>query len=381
MRKRINKRIDPQQITIFRLWHFLFFILAIYIYNFWLLIKNSPSKVEFGYSRTIYPFIAQGISKPASLLPGPYSISELVVGLGCLVFLIYTILLLVRAYRTNQFAHGCARIIIDFSAFLLGAYFLFLSFWGFNYIRDPFSVSYSISQPAYPDEEDYEATIMDMIGILNASYGHKPQSLSLEETWRIDKEVNASLKRVMQGVSMVFIPEPPPTKQFIFNEWMEAFGVKGVFIPFFMEPHINSTLLTWERPMTIAHEKAHFMGFASERDATLIAYITCMESDSNLLRYSAAMEAMFDLMEGLPKTYWYEQVLPNLSGQVYQDIQEYLKRIHKKANKYKKIKKISRKANDLMLKANSQKRGVLSYGDATGYFVSWWKSRKLSASP
>ncbi len=356
-------------------WHVIAITMGIAVTIFRFQSEISPRKMEYGYSRGIYPYIADALSWVGRWVPAPYSASEIFLGLIFLAMLIWFAFNFSRSLWRRQ----SILILLLISAFhgiaiLSGGYFFYLTNWGLNYLREPVYVSLAHESPSELSPSDYEQVAGDMITLISAL--PKSEYPNLRE---MDHLIDAALGKNMEMASEFPIPSPPPTKFLIFNEWMNACGISGIFLPIFMEPHINSDLLLWERPFVMAHEKAHFMGFASETDANFIAGMTCLNAESPVLRYSGAMYFLLSLRRYLPQEKWDDLMTAALSPAAQQDIRAREERIQHHLKQYTLTRRFSQKVNDTYLKLNSQELGIRAYQAAVPHLVAWWKARKSDA--
>jgi hypothetical protein len=220
---------------------------------------------------------------------------------------------------------------------------------------------------------DYEALARDMVSLANrlCQAGTKEPNMLMIQ--KIDEAVDRSVRKVIEKISPSRIPSPPPIKFLLCNELLNIFGVSGLFLPIFMDPHVNSDLILWEIPVTIAHEKAHFMGFASETDANLIAYMACLNSDTDILKYSAALDIIITLHAYLPHERWQTLIKESVSQEVQEDIKSRSQRIRYFLEHYGWLHQIGRKLYDSYLKFNSQKIGIDSYQAALPQLTIWWR--------
>jgi len=363
--------------ALFRLWHFIFIIMGIAILIFRYHIEISPQKMEYGYSRAIYPHIAAALSLPGRWVPAPYSASEL---FCCLLFFAtvswfcYNFYILIC--RKKSIPLFVLKIAIYMIVIAAGGYFFYLTSWGFNYLREPFSLSLNLDDPSILSESDYERMANDMLSLINNLCQTNCYPPHIEEVWEMDRMVDRAVKKIIDMNLSVRIPSPPPTKFLFTNECLNAFGISGFFSPLFMEPHLNSDLLLWEQPHIMAHEKAHFMGFASETDANFIAYLACLISDSDMLRYSAALNVLLSISRYMPYEKW-RKLVKGLPQQVRQDIKARNARLRRNQKHYPRLLRAGQKVNDTYLKLNSQKLGIKSYQAAMPHLVVWWKKQRM----
>lgn len=366
-----NRRIRARSKTL-QTWHVIAITMGIAITLFRFQSEISSRKMEYGYSRGVYPYIADALSWAGRWVPAPYSASEIFLGLMLSAMLIWFAFHFCRSMWKRQ----SVLVLLMLSALhgiaiLSGGYFFYLTNWGLNYLRDPVYVSLAHEPPSELLPGDYDQMAADMVMLINTFPGTSYPSLR-----EMDQLVDTALRKNMEMASAFSIPPLPRTKFLIFNEWMNACGISGIFLPIFMEPHINSDLLPWERPFVMAHEKAHFMGFASETDANVIAGMACLSSESPILIYSGAMRVLLSLRRYLPKEKWDELVTRALSPAARQDIRDRNERIREQLQRYALTRRLSRKVNNTYLKLNSQELGIRAYQAAIPHLVAWWKVRQ-----
>ncbi|OQX23054.1 MAG: hypothetical protein BWK80_28000 [Desulfobacteraceae bacterium IS3] len=360
----------------FRPWHFFFITLGavIFLFRGYAQVNISSSKMEYGYSRNIYPYIADIFSLPGKWIPAPCSASELFLGTAFLAALIWFCCQLYLCFRKQKSVIKLLfKTLIHLIALVAGGYFFYLTVWGMNYLRESFAVSLNRQSFITLQASDYENTAEDMVLLAN-TFQRNPYNTS-KELNELNEKTDRAVKNVISLLISSPLPSPPPVKFLRVNEVMNACGISGIFLPVFMESHINSDLLLWEQPYIMAHEKAHFMGFASETDASFIAYIACLSSESALMRYSSVLHILLALRPYLTDEKW-DQAIKKLSPPVQQDIQERENRIRSYQGRYERITRLSRKVNDTYLKLNSQELGIRSYQAALPHLTLWWKKQR-----
>ena len=363
--------------SLFRLWHLAFIMMGTGIFLFRYYVEISPQKVEYGYSRAMYPYIAAALSFPFRMIPAPYSASELFFGsafFGTVIWFCYNLYLSV--HKKKSLANLLLKTAIHAIVIVAGGYFFYLTMWGFNYLREPFSVSLNQESPTLMRMSDYENMADNMLFLtrfLRESDCHSSDTDNLQET---DAAVDRAVRKVVHTVFSFRLWTFPSTKILFSNEFLNAFGISGFFSPFSMEPHINSDLSAWERPFVMAHEKAHFVGFASETDANFIAYIACLTSGSEMLRYSGALNILLSLRPYISEEKW-GQIREQLPDGTLHDIRTRNERIRRNRIQYSLMFRVGQKVNDTYLKLNSQELGIKSYQAALPHLVVWWKKRGM----
>jgi len=381
----INKRISKKRE--FPTLRFIFITMGTGITLFRFYAEIEPEKMEYGYSRAIYLFIADIFSLAGKSVPVPYSASELFIYLIIISMLIWgcaavfkTVIRLRAGDESKKwiFFRLLLNSTLNITAILAGGYFFFLSVWGFNYLRQPFFVSFNKNIPIVLEPSDYDNLAEDMVALANRFYRIEKNPPNMIDIQKIDEAVDRAVIKVVEKISHSGIPTPPPIKFLLSNSLLNMLGVSGLFLPIFMEPHINSNLILWEMPVTIAHEKAHFMGFASETDANLIAYIACLGSDTDILKYSASLEIIISLYPYLSQEKWQMIVKESLSQPVQNDIKARRERIQHCQERYSWLSRVSRESYNTYLKLNSQKTGIDSYHESLPQLAIWWKKFALN---
>ncbi|BBM82846.1 DUF3810 family protein [Candidatus Uabimicrobium amorphum] len=317
----------------------------------------TPQFVETWYSCGVYIFF-QWVFALLGKIVFFCSVNELLIAvcLGSYVFFIY------KSYkRKEKFWRIGANTLAMFGV----VYCAFNILWGFNYLRQPFYKHAAIDISVANKNHDYHKMAEMMVSTLN-----ELQDCSFPATQLPDQIVDEAMHSTLEGIYKNAVT-PPPTKYLLVNEFMNAAGISGIFLPFFMEPHINADLLPWERPFVMAHEKAHFHGFASETDANLIAYIACFSSKNKMLRYSVALRIFLWLSAYLEGEMWI-QFFQKLNSNTQQHINAWQQRMDKNRKRYRTFYNLSRKVNDTYLKMNSQQLGILAYQAALPQFVRWY---------
>ena len=152
-------------------------------------------------------------------------------------------------------------------------------------------------------------------------------------------------------------------KPVMLSEPMSYTHITGVYTFFTGEANINVTFPDYTIPFTAAHELAHQRGFAREDEANFIAFLVCMESDDDFIRYSGLVRLAeylidscysSDLTEGKEvfKELWY-----SLDVRVQKEQRAYADFYKKYANNI--IGDISGAVNDTFLKVQGDRKSVV----------------------
>ena len=127
----------------------------------------------------------------------------------------------------------------------------------------------------------------------------------------------------------VFAGSTLPVKELGWADWYTAKGITGVTVGITGESAVNPQIPDIALPFAMAHEMAHRMCIAGERDGNFAAYLACVHSDDNEFRYSAffmayklCYEALAS-MEGQQATAAAARVQKGASEKLYQDMITY----------------------------------------------------------
>ncbi|MBR0132711.1 MAG: DUF3810 domain-containing protein [Lachnospiraceae bacterium] len=121
-----------------------------------------------------------------------------------------------------------------------------------------------------------------------------------EDGQKVSKELIKELKKAMHGLSEEFprlsgyCPRPKGLKASVI---MYETGLIGIYFPFTMESNYSTYLAQVHFPATVCHEYSHLKGYMFEDEANFLAFLACMQSDNDFVRYSGFINAL-DYVEG-----------------------------------------------------------------------------------
>ena len=157
----------------------------------------------------------------------------------------------------------------------------------------------------------------------------------------------------------------PRAKGMFFSSLMSEASLGGITFAPIGEANVNDEMPITDKIFTIAHETAHSIGIMREEDANLVAAYVLLNSENNLLRYSAMYSyflRVLDIVEVLDNDK-YEAY----RGAIYDEDSVIRKEISAVAefwrSKKMRLAKISDFFNNLYLKFNGQNLGTGSYDD------------------
>lgn len=275
--------------------------IGVFAYLCYRLAFRYPQWTENIYSRKIYPLL----TKVFSFFTAHFSVSlsELLL-YGILIGLIISIVCLIRAcFRRGRLYHIISSIISLVTAACI-AYGIFVFAWGFNYARQPLATSMGLD--ARPSEVQELVSLCETLSARANALRDTVQEdengvfcLSKEKEYyltHVQELYDAYADDVMNlggetRVKIVFTPDALSHTQ-----------TMGIFSPFTYECHLNGQMPDLYVPSTIAHEYAHFKGFAREDEANFTAWYVTYRSPDADDAYSGTVLALLYAMNSLYST-------------------------------------------------------------------------------
>lgn len=325
------------------------------------------------------------VSQPLSRVTGwvPFSLGEVLV-VAWLTWLLVAAALAVRAVAARRraaphaIAGGVLRVVRDLGVIT----FMFYAFWGFNYSRPAFESM--AGWPAWQGMDVAELTHLAerTVTATNAAYlalhgvEDAGQPTRLENARALDTAVEQGWQSAAALLSL-----PPNTgarygraKRPLVSPLMERLGITGVFFPFTAEANVVRDLPAAAVAATLAHEKAHQRGYASEAEAGFLGYVAAAMAPDPLSRYGAALYAQNGLLSALgsadPDAHrrLYGMRLPGVVRDL-RDLSAYY-------NRHRGVARaVGTVVNDRYLRAHQVKGGVQDYRRSTQLLVAFARTR------
>lgn len=162
-------------------------------------------------------------------------------------------------------------------------------------------------------------------------------------------------------------------KPVMLSEPMSYTHITGVYSFFTGEANINVNFPDYTIPFTAAHELAHQRGVAREDEANMVAFLVCMESDDDYIRYSALLNvyeyvasALYSADAELYTTVYY--TLPQEVRQEQRAYREFFERY-----KDNTVADISEATNNAYLQSQGAKEGTRSYNMVVDLTVAYYR--------
>ncbi|MFY8181120.1 MAG: DUF3810 domain-containing protein [Flavobacterium sp.] len=329
-----------------------------------------PETVERIYSNGLYVYISR-ISR-TFLGKIPFSVGDVIYGL----LIIY---LLIQLWKTRkswrlQWKNNFLKIINVLSV----VYFLFHFLWAFNYYRVPLFEKMSI-QREYSDEDLFRFT-EKLIAKTNEIHFKITNNKNLKVS--VPYSQDSIFKMTQNGYDNLgnqytfFKYEISSRKKSLFSLPLTYMGFGGYLNPFTNEAQVNDKIPMVGFPMTINHEMAHQMGFASESECNFIGFLASVKNDDLYFQYSAYQYALRYCLNNIGMKS--ESKFEHYKNKINPGIIENYKESEAFWKSYDTIiDKGFHAFYDQFLKMNQQKDGLESYSKYVDLLINYYKSCEL----
>jgi hypothetical protein len=339
-----------------RFFKYIKFLIPVILLVFILLCSQISALAEW-YMRCCYPAIATVISFFTRLLP--FSLLDWLI-IAAIVMFPVSIVLVVK--RRLLFRRWCGLLLL--SGLWITVWFYM--FWGIGYFRQGFHERFGVEAPK-EDREFFEAMVVRYIDSLNVAYVAEPHFDADE----INREIETIYAALHEKLRLPYPCGWRRTKKTLTEPLMTRTGIAGYFGPFFNEVHVNNFMLPVSYPYTLAHEKAHQLGIASEAECNFYATVICTSSKHPLVHYSGYLKTVSYLLGNLKKISpeRYRETVMRIDPRIIADYNAIRERWQKAISET--LSAMQDRVYDAYLKTNKQQSGIMSYSEMTGLLVTW----------
>lgn len=325
----------------------------------------TPWLIERFYSSAVYPQVLSAVaflSRRFSFSAGETSIGFLLVAaiasLGRFCYLLVS-----RPFARPQLVRAASIKIVWLAAVLLWA---FLFAFGFNYQR-PHLYELLGYEQRRANVLELESLGEEIVRGVNDNYleahaeGRKtPGGAEILHILKESYDTTEELALLPRGD----FTSPKPA---YFSGVLTRLGIGGFYFPFTGEPHYNADAPDFQLPFSAAHEMAHQRGVARESEANFVAYLVCVNSRDPFVRYSGYRNGLGVLSELSRLEPERAKSLAKRLGPGYAEDSRRAAIFWAKAAGAAGA--LSRRINDLYLRANRVKSGVEDYRASTALII------------
>ena len=225
-------------------------------------------------------------------------------------------------------------------------------------------------------EELYDTARQLLAGIKqnsrNISYNPDENTYMPYSQAELNKKLNEAYKKACKKYTFLSNFTSNPKAVMLSEPWTYT-HIAGVYTFFTGEANVNVNYPDYTLPYTTAHEMAHQRGISREDEANFMAFLVCLESDDEYIKYSAYANTYEYVASAL------YSADKDLYRQLYKEVPDVLKNEMSAYSaffeKYREntVAKVSDKVNDSFLKVQGQKEGSKSYGLVVDLLVAYYK--------
>jgi hypothetical protein len=350
------------------------------------LFATSPERVERLYVDGVGPPLARAWGAIFSVLPG--SAAEWVEGAAIVSGLAFVAGFGRALWRTREPRAGVAlRALVWAWALVSPALLLFYALWGLAYARPPAEQRLGWVEEGDPElriEADELAGLgLELVDRVNALYldlNRWPDGLAPtapRRSWlQIDQDIDRGFARVAAHLELA--PDlgrsRGPSKALLSSGLFTWLGIGGFYFPYTGEANINAWSPDWQRPHTIAHEKAHQRFVASENEANFYGFLAAIHADDPFVRYAGWLFAQRQVLAALQRTDPLS-FAPIISGRL-PGVQRDVNAAHAFWTGFDgPLERLGDRVNDTYLKMNAVKGGIRSYSQSVELIVLWRRAQ------
>lgn len=304
----------------------------------------------------------------------PFSLFELLVILSPLILVLVVVIAVKRADNGADMIRGAFTLFAILSLIFTSYIFTL----GVGYHTAALAEKIEIDESADLSAEELYYTISEVIDGVNLYAGNLElkggETVMPYTTTEMSSKLISAYDKMNEKYSLV-VNYHSRIKPVYFSNVMSDLGITGIYSFFTGEANVNVEYPDYYIPFTAAHELAHQRGISRENEANFVAFLVCISSDDEYIRYSGYLNMYEYLASALYRTdpQLYYEALSGLSDVAISDMKA-ANEVYKK-HKDSPIGKINDRLNDAYLKANGTE-GIVSYGYVVRLAVGYYQKEK-----
>ena len=349
--------------------YFLFYFLLFQI-GFLKICSFYPQFVEQFYSNNFFVILAHTLRLIFGKIP--FSV-------GDVLYAILILFILVSIFKKRKKLKSDWKTnLVSTVNFLSIFYFLFHFLWAFNYYRIPLFEKMHLKKE-YSDTDliHFTEKLISQTNELQIKIS-KNKNVKVVNRYSINQlfEMTQNGYDTLSKIHPFFRYETPSLKKSLFSLPLSYMGFSGYLNPFTNEAQVNYKVPFYGLPMTICHEMAHQIGYASESECNFIGFLAASKNNNLYFKYAAYTTTLKFCLRSL------EIINANKT-------QEEFKKINKGIIENFKEDKIFWKNYesfietgfkifyDNYLKINQQKEGLESYSKFLNLLINYEKTNRV----
>lgn len=255
-----------------------------------------PALVERWYSEGVYLTLQPVVTSISSL--APFALLDVLLA-GATAWLTVRLVGITRASGPTKRA-ALTDLALDGATGVAVLYVVFLAMWGLNYQRLPLESRLDFDRRRVTGQA-VEALALRAVDTLNRLDGPAHADPDGAATWSaLRVRMAQPFLSAQRDLGSVALATPGRPKQSLLTPYFRWASVDGMVDPYGLEVIVNPDVTPMERPFVLAHEWGHLAGWAREGEASLVAWVTCLEGDQTA-RYSAWLSLYWHLRADVPR--------------------------------------------------------------------------------
>ncbi len=304
----------------------------------------------------------------------PFSLAEVLIVLLPFIFAFLVVM------TVKQMKKGAAARIRFLASVLAAITFFYSSFvltFATAYRGSTLDVKLSLERMPVGAEELYDTSyiVLKELSELekNTEFSENGFSVMPYSLSELNEKLNSAYSKACEKYS--FLQKMNSNvKGIILSEPMTYTHISGVYTFFTGEANLNINFPDYVLPYTMAHEMAHQRGIARENEANFIAFLVCLESDDEYVRYSAYLNMFEYLTNALYKAdkSKYKEIAALLPDRIRRELIAYSEFFEKYEDNV--VSDVSNAVNNSYLVSQGQVSGTRSYGLVVDLAVAYYKN-------
>lgn len=357
-----------------------FFTPALYVSVAVLLLSASV----YGLSRLFTPFAEWWVRYPSqwvrASLAGitniiPFSVAEMILLLLLPAMVIY--ILVTNKYIRDEDKdkyYRCLRPLLIIVMLLVSS---FLGVFGPCYFRNGLDENIGLTKTEVTAEElKYTAErLIEEIDALEVNVYSDGSTFTELGYVGITDEVKSSFKKYCGENEYISWFNSNP-KLIALSPVMTYTHISGLYSFFTGEANINFNYPDFVLPFTVAHEMAHQRGIAREDEANFVAFLVCINSENDYVRYSGYMNVLEYVLSALNKadaSLYKELVQASMTDEIRGEIKAFNAFFEKYTDSAASV--VTGTINNSYLTSQGQTAGSASYGLVVDLAVAYYKQK------
>ena len=304
-------------------------------------------------------------------------------GVDFLIWQLLAIVLVVVILATLVLVLAFKKSVIGWGGWVLSAlvfiYLLHTMVYGLNYYAGSLADDLRMEVAQYTLEELADATeyYRERANILAMLVDRDEQgNVKFEDFETLAQQAGEGFDKLTYDRSYsVFAGSKLPVKKLGLADMYTRMGITGYTFGLTGEAAVNPNIPPIALPFTMAHEMAHRMCIATERDANFAAYLACVVHSSVEFEYSACFMAYRYCYNALAQIS--TKASAEATSRISKGVSELLQRDLAYYNTFFANKQtraatnFANTVNDTYLKTSGDKAGIASYGQVCDLLVNW----------